>query len=352
VHPVFSQHGRLHIYLAAWIPVAALLAGLLAASQARTGVEAVALGLPLAMNAAFFSLALWPLCKAMPLRGDRAVTLAITHLVAALLTSSVWLLFGAGWAGALEYGARVTGAFARFRADVPLLLVVGSLLFILSSTVNYLILAFEATREAERAALELKIHARDAELRALRAQLNPHFLFNSLNAIGALAGSDAAGARRMCSLLSEFLRRTLVRGAERELPLAEEVDLADAYLGIEEVRFGDRLRVEHDVETSALDCRVPSLLLQPLVENAIAHGIAAVVEGGVIHIRARERGGRLEIEIDNPFDAEAPRRPGHGVGLGNVRERLAARHPGQSRVEARSNGDRYQVTLSLPAVRA
>ena len=169
------------------------------------------------------------------------------------------------------------------------------LLFLLSLAVHYVLLAFEAAREAERRQLELEILAREAELRALRAQIDPHFLYNSLNSISALTGSDAPGARRMCLLLADFLRNTLEVSARQRIPLAEELALAERYLSIEQVRFGSRLRIERRVDETAPACLVPPLLLQPLVENAVTHGIARLLEGGVIRldvVAARTAGWR------------------------------------------------------------
>ena len=124
----------------------------------------------------------------------------------------------------------------------------------------------------------------------MRAQLNPHFLFNSLNSINALVGGDPEGARRMCEGLGDFLRRTLQLGAREAVTLGDELALVDRYLAIEQVRFGDRLAVERAIDADALACLLPPLLLQPLVENAIKHGVAERIEGGTVRIAARARG--------------------------------------------------------------
>src|SRR5262249_49528922 len=141
-------------------------------------------------------------------------------------------------------------------------------------------------RDLERTALEAKVQTRDAELRALRAQINPHFLFNGLNAVASLAGSDPMRARQMCVMLADFLRRSLALGGRAEVTLAEELELAERYLEIERVRFGSRLEVALDVEPETLHCMVPALVLQPLVENAVTHGIAQSLEGGAVRIGA------------------------------------------------------------------
>jgi LytS/YehU family sensor histidine kinase len=131
--------------------------------------------------------------------------------------------------------------------------------------------------------------------------------------------------------------------------VGEEVALAKAYLEVEGLRFGSRLTVEEELETEGKECLVPPLLLQPLVENAVRHGIATRIEGGVIRLEARRTGNRLRILIENPFDPEAPPRRGTGVGLANVRSRLAARYGSDAFFAARRLADRYLVVLSMPA---
>jgi len=143
-----------------------------------------------------------------------------------------------------------------------------------------------ADREALNREMQALVIARDAELKALKAQINPHFLFNSLNSISALAGIDAVRAREMCVGLSDFLRNSLRMGEREVVPLSEELALADSYLGVEQVRFGARLRVEQAMEPGCETCLVPPLLLQPLVENAVKHGIASMVDGGTVRLEA------------------------------------------------------------------
>jgi LytS/YehU family sensor histidine kinase len=233
------------------------------------------------------------------------------------------------------------GYGALFIAGVPL--------YLISVAVHYLLLTFEASREAERRALESQVATREAELRALRAQLNPHFLFNSLNSINALVGSDPEAARRMCESLGDFLRRTLALGARDAVSLGEELALVDRYLAIERVRFGERLRVECRLEPAVERCLVPPLLLQPLVENAIKHGIAERIEGGTVRIAAARHDGVLTIEVENDVDSDAPPRRGEGVGLANVRRRLDAIDARNARLDVRRIADQFRVTLTLPA---
>jgi len=348
MHPILSR-GRVGLYLAAWIPVGGLLAALAAVAGRRTILEALALTIPLALIYAFICLGSWSLCRALPLERTGFATIAVSQAAGAFVSCTLWLIFGRGWAAALGRIAGDPGIERRYTDDLPLFFAAGTLLFLLSAVVHYLLIAFEASREAERRALELQVLARDAQLRALTAQVNPHFLFNSLNSISALAGGDAAGARRMCLLLADFLRKTLALRERDEIPLGDEIALVDAFLAVEQVRFGERLRVAQRIDPGAELCLVPPLVLQPLVENAVSHGIAGLIEGGTIVIEARHAGGRLDLTVVNPADPDRPKKHGHGVGLKNVRDRLATRHGGAARVEAREENGTFTVALSFPA---
>ena len=348
LHPVLARKGRLAPFLSTAIPLAAVMTGLLARPGAFRFGEAVSLAWPLAFVSLFLFLSVWYILKAVPLRGPSLVRIVVTHGIAAVLTSSVWVLSGAGVARLLGplWGP---GLSAKYAAQVPVLFSTGILLYLLSLALHSVLLAFEATREAERRALELQVLAREAELKALRAQIHPHFLFNSLNSISALAGSDPAKAREMCLSLSEFLRKSLALGERKSIPVAEELALAKAYLEVEGLRFGARLTVEEDVAGVGDSCFVPPLVLQPIVENAVRHGIATLVEGGAVRLEARRTGNRLRILVENPFDPEAPVRRGSGLGLTNVRHRLAALYGTDALFAARRVDDRYLVVLSLPA---
>jgi two-component system sensor histidine kinase AlgZ len=348
LHPVLARNGRLAPYLSSALPLAAVLTGLLARPGAFTIGEAISLAWPLAFVSLFLYLSVWYVIRAAPPRGGRLLRTVVTHLVAAILTSSVWILSGAGAARLLVplWGKTFP---SRFAVQVPVLFSTGILLYLLSLALHAVLLAFEATREAERKALELQVLAREAELEALKAQIHPHFLFNSLNSISALAGTDPMKARAMCLYLSEFLRKSLALGGKKSIPVKEELALAKAYLEVEGLRFGERLSVEEDVESDGEACLVPPLLLQPLVENAVRHGIATTVEGGVIRLEARRTGNRLRVLIENPCDPAAPPRRGTGLGLANVRRRLAARYGSDALFAARRLADRYLVVLSLPA---
>jgi sensor histidine kinase YesM len=192
-----------------------------------------------------------------------------------------------------------------------------------------------AALEIERARLQVSLS--QAKLEALKMQLQPHFLFNALHAISTLIlKGDARGANQMLSHLSHFLRMTLDSTDAPVIPLALELEFLEAYLRIQKERFRDRLQVEIDVAEEALGAQVPNLILQPLVENSIRHGIGAAPAGGVIAIRGRREAERLVLEVeDNGTGLTEEERVTEGVGLGNVRARLAQLHPQAHTLELR-----------------
>ena len=183
---------------------------------------------------------------------------------------------------------------------------------------------YRRAREKELVATRLQEQVVRAELAALKMQLQPHFLFNTLNSISALVHSDPDAADRMLVLLSDLLRLTLDGSGRQEVPLARELEFAERYLEIERVRYQDRLCVDLDIEPETLAAEVPNFVLQPLVENAIKHGISRRAAAGRIALRARRAGGRLHIAVedDGPGPARSPA-SGFGVGLANTRARLA-----------------------------
>jgi LytS/YehU family sensor histidine kinase len=340
MHPVLERRDRLGAYLVGW----ALAGGVLAvapwaAGEATLG-SSLAFVVPLALVYGFVCLAVSYPCRATPLASTGLVRVVATHLSAALLASGLWCA-AAALVARLAWHRQPRGATYLFSAGV--------LLYLLAVALHYLLIALEQSRLAERRALQADVMAREAELRALRAQVDPHFLFNSLNSIGALAGSDPQASRRMCLLLGDFLRQSLRLGGRERIALADELALVANYLEIERVRFGTRLQVEEAIEDAARGCRVPPLLLQPLVENAIVHGIAQRLEGGAVRCAAGVESGELRIVIENSCDADRPRGRGAGVGLDNVRRRLAASYGGAARLQTAESDGVFRVALSLPA---
>jgi sensor histidine kinase YesM len=348
MHPILAEFRRLAAYLIGWIPIAVLLSYLLEATTGISSAEAAALAFPLCFAYAFFCLSAWYVCLGSPLGKHSLSQIAFRQTMAALVGAGLWILAARVLAIELSSIASFHGIDRRFPAAVPVLVGTGILLYLLSATSYYVFLALMASREAEARVIVAQVLARDAELKALKAQVNPHFLFNSLNSISALTSSNPAKAREMCILLGDFLRRTLGLGAKTAIPLDEELSLIHSFVAVEKIRFGARLDMRENVDPQALGLSVPPLLLQPLIENAVVHGIANLIDGGWIRLDVSGADGLLSVVVENQFDPEAPARHRNGVGLSNVRQRLETRYGNRASIDVSAEGERFRVALSMP----
>lgn len=350
MHPILARGRRLALYLGVWTILGILLAALLGGPGGLTWTQALAIAIPLALAYAFFCLSAWYVSRSTPLAPTGTIRLIATALTASVMSSGAWLIVARAWLEFFARGADLAHLDAAFPALRALIFGFGVLLYLLSLAVSYLLGAFEQSREAERRGLEVQVLAREAELRSLRAQIDPHFLFNSLHSISALTTADPPAARRMCLLLADFLRDSLALGSEDRITIGREVRLAERFLEIERVRFGDRLRVEVSAAGEET-CLVPPLLLQPIVENAVTHGVAHVIAGGAIRIALTSTVGSLTIVVENPCDPDRPRRTGTGLGLANVRARLRALYGDNARMTTTEAAGAWRVEISLPAER-
>ena len=348
MHPILANRDRLSLYLTAWVPIAVLLTAMLGRGSELSWLESLLVAFPMCLLYAFLCLGAWYICRSIPLHQRIALAMVWPLAASAVICSFAWVAVGYSWALAFEAIPALAGLSTRYFGQSGILFVVGVLLFLLAVAVHYLLLILEGSRAAEKKALELQVLAREAELRALRAQIDPHFLFNSLNSISALTVPDPASARRMCLRLADFMRAALKLGGMSEIRFEEELRLAKGFLEIEKVRFGERLEVDYRIDPDCLDCMVPPLLIQPLVENAVTHGVAPLVEGGKISIEAKRLGNTLEVVLQNPYDDEFKTPRGTGLGIRTVRERLSSLFADAGRVNVTRDNGQFRVDVRLP----
>jgi LytS/YehU family sensor histidine kinase len=338
MHPVLQNWRAALLYLAAWLPLAAVLGLLVSVSGNLTKLETAAIIAPVTIVLAFVCLSPWYACRALPLKSAGTFRLFGQHVLAAVVVSGAVLLVARIVVGTLSDVRPTLGV--RMNAANPVLAVMVALIYLLSIALHYVVIEAQSSRRSE-------LLAREAQLRALKAQVNPHFLFNSLNSISALTASDPTRAREMCIQLADFLRTSLRLGERAAIPFRDELELTRMYLGVEQVRFGQKLQVSLDVAAACNECEVPALLIQPLVENAVKHGIALLDRGGEILMLGRMGKDGLRFTIENPYDPGAPASRS-GIGLANVRQRLEARYGTAARLEVEASEDIYRVTLLVP----
>jgi two-component system, LytTR family, sensor kinase len=286
-------------------------------------------------------------------RGTPLLTLVVISVVASYLVSMVWTAFD---------NLVAVPVYTAFGVRPPvfrnLLQVFGGTVYnaftMLAWSVLYIGIRYYAALQSERErSLKAEAAAHQAQLEALRYQINPHFLFNSLNAVSTLVTERRNDeAARMLSRVSDFLRLTLTAPVRDEVALADEVDYVRQYLEIERVRFGDRLRVEVDIDADAWEAAVPAFVLQPLIENAVRHAIAPRESGGAIAIEGGRSGDALRVSIldDGPGVGDGSRSNGNGrIGLANTRDRLRQLYGDRGRLElTNAPGGGTRATIEVP----
>jgi two-component system LytT family sensor kinase len=290
--------------------------------------------------------------RRFPLERRRWLAHALIHLAAsvlfALLQLSLYVLI-ASWVGLNSGKGPFFEAFGNiFIGDFHFDLLTYWAIVGLSNALDY----YRKYRDRELRAAQLETKLAQAQLDALRMQLHPHFLFNTLNSISVLMAEDTKAARRMLTRLSDLLRASLEHVGAHEVTLREELEFLESYLEIEQTRFQDRLTVQMEVDPGALDARVPNLILQPLVENAIRHGIAPRAAPGLIEVRARRENGIVQLEVrDNGpgLAGVAPEALLKGIGLSNTRARLEQLYGAAHRFELHDREGRgLTVTIAIP----
>ncbi|MBL8210352.1 MAG: histidine kinase [Bryobacterales bacterium] len=291
-------------------------------------------------TSAWFLAGFAPLRRASPWRAVAATS------IAAVVAGALWVQIGYLYAAILSQTTTLGDLTGPLTALSSPLWAAGVLLYICASAIAFLDSERRDAQHAREAMLRGETLAREAELLALRAQLNPHFLFNALHSISALAGIDKDRARQTCALLGDFLRLSLGIGDRGLIPLAEELTLIDHYLRIEQVRY-PQLGFHRDIDDAALTVPVPPLLLQPLVENAIRHGIATLGGPGDIDLHASATGNHLFIRLANVYDPDSPAPRGNGIGIENVRRRIRSLYGGGGRLDVFRQNGKFRAEIYL-----
>ncbi|MGH7566559.1 MAG: sensor histidine kinase [Gemmatimonadota bacterium] len=344
------------LYALAWVPIAVLYAAAL--SQEIPLGRAVQGAIVSVGVAAILGVGVWHLSGRVPWRSEHAVRFLAIHFFVALVFVGLWtsalyarLALAGGWELVQHVALEEGGWNAIVGFWIYGLLVGGSHAIRAERRAR---LEHEATVRAEALRARAEAERSRAELHALRSRLQPHFLFNTLHVIRALVLRDPEKAADAIETLGGLLRYILdLESRDSDLvPVREEIEFARAYVELERTRFGERLMVEESIDENALDVRIPALTLQPLIENAIRHGIAPRATGGKIRIAIHRDGDRLEVlvEDDGVGPAEGAAESATGLGLRTVRDRIETRYDGAGRFAVSGGPGRgFRVEIELPA---
>ena len=336
-------------YVLIWIPMMWLYALILVAMKRVPLPQALLSGVVVMGTAALLSLGVWKLSARLPLPERGRLGFYLIQLLLAAVYTATWLGIAHGWL-VVRRGPELAEAVVQ-RGGLWYVFQ-GFWLYGATAAISYVIRTQRRLRQQQIAQAQVELEAARARLAALRAQLRPHFLFNALHSVGALIRSDAGAAEQALDRLGALLRYTLDEGEESLVYLADDWQFTTNYLALERLRLGSRLVVESDLARDALECLVPSFLLQPLVENSIRHAIAIRPQGGTLWVAAARHGDRLEIEVRDDGPGADPNRlsAATGMGLSAVRRHLEMCFDGRSQmIVDTAPGAGFRVRLLLPA---
>ena len=345
-NPILKSLKNINYYLIFWSIIAIISAGLLYFGTGIGFYPSLADGFTFSLALAGLGLTFWYPARYIPIEKYSTSKIVIGHAVGAIITTAVWILIG--------YFLMV-GVFG-FKHNYPAFLystlawriLIGLLFYALFVAFYYMIIYYTGFQERAVKEAELKSLVTEAELKSLKFQINPHFVFNSLNSMSALTEIDPVRARQMIIKLADFLRFILKTNELEKNKLREELNNIRLYLDIEHVRFEDKFEYIENVSDGCSNIEIPTMILQPLFENAIKHAVYETLGKVILKLKCELKDGFLKIVLENNFDKMVPQRKGAGVGIKNIRERLKLIYQQDSLLDVKEVKGNFIVTLYIP----
>lgn len=307
-------------------------------------VEAIVFnGIYMALGVSF-----WYIASFNSIENYSPAKIVINHVTAAVITSGLWIaasfiILTSFWIDNPAYKDLLYNTLIwRF--------LIGILFYSVLTSINYVIIYYNSFQNKLLREAELNTFVKEAELKSLKYQINPHFIFNSLNSISSLTITDPDKAREMTIKLSQFLRSTLSKNEKQKNKLSEEIANAKLYLEIEKVRFEDRLEFAENIGKYCSDVEVPNMILQPLFENAVKHGVYESIEKVNIELECSLERDYLRITVTNNFDPESVAARGEGIGLKNIRSRLKLIYNQENLLASKKENNMFTVNIFIPLV--
>ncbi len=347
-HPITGNRRSVLIYAMVWI-IVAVLHGLMLWYFMKFPVAIdLTESLTSSLLFGFLGLLAWYPTHYIPFQRNFPFYSVLAHVVAGVLVLLTWLLLTVGLLG--EVFRSNEGYTAFLTGSIVWRSLAGGIIYLVLVLIYYLASYSQKLQERTQQEERLKNLVREAELSMLKSQINPHFLFNSLNSISSLTMSSPEEARDMIIRLSDFLRYSLKHRENEYVPLKEEVGRMKDYLAIEKIRFGDKLQFEFEIGTGCEEFPVPTMIFQPLFENAIRHSVYESVTPVTIRFECKTDNGLMTTVLSNDYDPGIPSRKGTGVGLQNVRQRIELLYENKGSIQWNREQGKFNVIILFPRI--
>lgn len=344
LNPFFQNKGVAFFYFFLWSLVAGAHFFVLYLLQLWPVELSVADALVFNIIYSILGIQLWFVVRFVNIERSRNINIVLTHAGAAIVTVALWILTGESIIRILF----VTVPVEQITSTRYWRILIGLFFYLLIIAVYYAVMYYNNFQLKIEKENELNNLVKEAEIKMLRSQINPHFIFNSLNSISYLTMTEPEKAQEMIIKLSNFLRYSLGQTDQTNTSLSNELSNIELYLDIEKVRFGDRLKFERNVENNCLERQLPGMILQPLFENAVKYSLYENIESSSIQFICENEKGFLKITIKNTFETAATKNKGEGIGIKNISDRLKILYGRGDLLFFKETGSEFMVTLYIP----
>ncbi|MHB1688757.1 MAG: sensor histidine kinase [Ignavibacteriaceae bacterium] len=345
-NPIFGKAKYFIVYILSWIVIASIYFLLLYLGMKIKFEAAIIDSLVFSLIYSGLGLGFWYPARYITFENNRLLMILLSHLFAGILSSIIWLASGYFFiTNFLNYDS---GFAAFFSVTIAWRLVIGALFYYLITLSYYLIIYYKNFQDKIAKEAELKNLITEAELKTLKFQINPHFIFNSLNSMSALTTINPGKAREMILKLADFLRFTLANNEKQNNTFGEELKNIKLYLEIEKIRFDDKFEFIEDVDDCCNDALIPNMILQPLFENAIKHAVYETLSKVNLKLSCKKEDGYLKISFENNYEPGSPAKKGAGIGLQNIESRLKLIYNQDNLLNVEKAENLFKVTLFIP----
>jgi len=345
-NPIFSRKIGLIIFIVWWATIAILHVAILSISYDLEFEFALADGIVFNLIYAILSIGIWFWVRYTDFEKQKTLNIIFNHLASATISILLWIAISDFILQGIFTDNTTYNEFLN--SSIPWRIGEGTILYLLTSLIYYLTIYIQNFREQTLRESEVKSLFRDAELNWLKHQINPHFLFNSLNSISSLTMSNPEKAQEMVIRLSDLLRYSLKQSTESLVTVNDEISNCIKYLEIEKVRFGKRLNYSISAPENVMSFQLPAMILQPLFENAIKHGIAQSPDAGEIKASFELHPNYLKILITNTTSETNSSQKGMGVGLANIAKRLSLLYALNDLIQTKGSNNLFTVEVTVP----